>query len=286
VNRPRGLTSYNCIRLVGFAALAAAMLAWATPTALGAASGGTRFVEMPRITKLECTARCASSGAANGRAGLSSTLAIRDKGVLRLRVTHFESADRVIFYGARNTRRDDVRVSPRRATRTLLEVVIPKTASSGLVAIVADNGENSRAFRVSLRIVHDPITGPQTFIWPVRGPITGPFGEDRGDHIHAGLDIAAPDGTPIKAAAAGRVTLMAPSGGYGNFTCITHVTLTTCYAHQSRFGTAFGATVRQGQVIGYVGNTGNSFGAHLHFEVRNGTSPQSTPINPVAYLPR
>jgi len=258
----------------------------ALPSAAGAANGGTQFVEMPRISKLECSSRCSRSGAGNGRAGLSTSLSIRERGVLRLRGTHFESAERVIFYGARNTRADDVRVEPRRATRTLLEVVVPRSANSGPVAIVAVNGENTRAFRASLTIVKDPISGPQTFVWPVRGSITGVFGEDRGDHRHSGLDIAAPEGTPIRAASAGRVTLMSYYGGYGNFTCLRHVTLTTCYAHQSRFGTTFGATVRQGQVIGYVGNTGNSFGAHLHFEVRLGTSPQSAPANPVAYLPR
>jgi murein DD-endopeptidase MepM/ murein hydrolase activator NlpD len=59
------------------------------------------------------------------------------------------------------------------------------------------------------------------------------------------------------------------SGGYGNFTCLDHGGgLSTCYAHQSEFGTSVGAAVSQGDVIGYVGNTGNSFGDHLHFEVR------------------
>jgi murein DD-endopeptidase MepM/ murein hydrolase activator NlpD len=56
--------------------------------------------------------------------------------------------------------------------------------------------------------------------------------------------------------------------------------MSTCYAHQSRFGTSMGASVSKGQVIGYVGNTGHSFGAHLHFEVRiNGA-----PVNPANYL--
>jgi murein DD-endopeptidase MepM/ murein hydrolase activator NlpD len=126
--------------------------------------------------------------------------------------------------------------------------------------------------------------GNGSMIWPVNGPITGAFGEQRPGHIHAGVDIAAGEGTPIHAADAGRVVLMqgvGASGGYGNYTCVQHTaTMSTCYAHQSRFGTSVGASVSQGQVIGYVGNTGHSFGAHLHFEVRiNGA-----PVNPLGYL--
>jgi murein DD-endopeptidase MepM/ murein hydrolase activator NlpD len=123
--------------------------------------------------------------------------------------------------------------------------------------------------------------GSGQFIWPVNGPITGSFGEARPGHMHAGVDIAAPGGTPIRAAGAGRVALAAYTGGYGNYTCIQHSgSLSTCYGHQSRLGTSSGASVRQGQVIGYVGNTGHSFGNHLHFEVRVGGSP----VNPMGYL--
>jgi murein DD-endopeptidase MepM/ murein hydrolase activator NlpD len=126
--------------------------------------------------------------------------------------------------------------------------------------------------------------GNGSMIWPVNGPISGSFGEARPGHMHAGVDIAAGEGTPIRAADAGRVVLMqgiGASGGYGNFTCVQHTaTMSSCYAHQSRFGTSLGARVSQGQVIGYVGNTGHSFGAHLHFEVRvNGA-----PTNPMSYL--
>jgi murein DD-endopeptidase MepM/ murein hydrolase activator NlpD len=123
--------------------------------------------------------------------------------------------------------------------------------------------------------------GSGQLIWPVNGPITGAFGEQRPGHIHAGIDIAVPSGTPIRAADAGTVRLMGWVGGYGNYTCIQHTSsLSTCYAHQSRFATSNGASVSQGQVIGYTGCTGNCFGDHLHFETRvNGV-----PVNPLGYL--
>jgi peptidoglycan DL-endopeptidase CwlO len=127
--------------------------------------------------------------------------------------------------------------------------------------------------------------GSGALIWPVNGPITSPFCEARAwERCHPGIDIGVPAGTPIRAAAAGRVVLVqgaGASGGYGNFTCVQHTSvLSTCYAHQSRFATHVGANVSQGQVIGYVGCTGLCFGDHLHFEVRvNGAV-----TNPLNYL--
>jgi murein DD-endopeptidase MepM/ murein hydrolase activator NlpD len=117
-------------------------------------------------------------------------------------------------------------------------------------------------------------------IWPVNGPVTSPFGY-RWGRLHAGIDIGVPYGTPIHAAASGTVVLAGWTGGYGNYTCIDHGGgLATCYAHQSAYAVSTGAHVSQGQVIGYVGNTGHSFGAHLHFEVRiNGN-----PVDPLGYL--
>jgi murein DD-endopeptidase MepM/ murein hydrolase activator NlpD len=123
--------------------------------------------------------------------------------------------------------------------------------------------------------------GSGGLIWPVSGPITGVFGEQRPGHLHAGIDIAAGTGTPIRAAASGRVAIAGWVGGYGNYTCIQHSgALSTCYGHQSSIGVSVGQSVSQGQVIGAVGNTGNSFGSHLLFETRiNGA-----PVNPMGYL--
>jgi murein DD-endopeptidase MepM/ murein hydrolase activator NlpD len=122
--------------------------------------------------------------------------------------------------------------------------------------------------------------GSGQLIWPVNGPIVSGFGM-RWGRLHAGVDIAVGSGTPIRAADAGRVVLMGWVGGYGNYTCVQHTgSLSTCYAHQSSFGTSNGASVSQGQVIGYVGCTGHCFGDHLHFEVRSGGSP----VDPMGYL--
>jgi murein DD-endopeptidase MepM/ murein hydrolase activator NlpD len=123
--------------------------------------------------------------------------------------------------------------------------------------------------------------GSGRLIWPVNGPITGAFGEVRPGHIHAGIDIAVPIGTPIRAADSGRVVIAGWVGGYGNYTCIQHTaSMSTCYGHQSRIGVSVGQSVSQGQIIGASGNTGHSTGPHVHFEVRQ----NGTPVSPLAYL--
>ena len=122
--------------------------------------------------------------------------------------------------------------------------------------------------------------GSGGMVWPVNGPVVSPFGM-RWGRLHAGVDIAVPAGTPIRAAKAGRVILLGWTGGYGNYTCIGHGGgVSTCYAHQSSYATSNGASVSQGQVIGSVGCTGHCFGDHLHFEVRVGGAP----VNPAGYL--
>jgi murein DD-endopeptidase MepM/ murein hydrolase activator NlpD len=154
-------------------------------------------------------------------------------------------------------------------------------AEQARIAAVLRRAQQQAAARAPVPV--GPIVrGNGTLIWPVNGPITSPFCERRAwEACHPGIDIAAGMGTPIRAAAAGTVALAGPAGGYGNLTCIQHTgAMSTCYAHQSGFATGAGASVTQGQVIGYVGSTGFSFGPHLHFEVRmNGAV-----VNPLNYL--
>ena len=124
---------------------------------------------------------------------------------------------------------------------------------------------------------------PGRFAWPVRGRMTSRFGI-RGRRRHDGIDIAAPEGTPIAAAADGKVLFAGNQGtGYGNLVIIHHDDdMITVYAHCSQILVAEGQRVRQGQKIATVGSTGRSTGPHLHFEIRKRTKPR----NPLFFLPK
>lgn len=122
--------------------------------------------------------------------------------------------------------------------------------------------------------------GSGALISPIDGVLTSSFGS-RWGRLHAGIDVAVPIGTPIKAAAGGRVAIAGVVSGYGNYTCIQHsASLSSCYAHQDSIAVSVGQQVQQGQVIGRSGNTGRSTGPHLHFEVRR----SGTPVDPASYL--
>jgi murein DD-endopeptidase MepM/ murein hydrolase activator NlpD len=126
-------------------------------------------------------------------------------------------------------------------------------------------------------------SGYERPLWPLMGVITQRFSYRGPKNGHAGLDLAAPTGTPVYAALSGTVTF---SGwnvfGYGQLITIRGIDgRDYYYAHNSRRLVSKGQTVRQGQMISKVGSTGNSSGPHLHFEIRSGSSI----LNPSAILP-
>jgi murein DD-endopeptidase MepM/ murein hydrolase activator NlpD len=130
------------------------------------------------------------------------------------------------------------------------------------------------------------VVGTGQFVWPVNGRVSSPFGYRihpifHVRKMHTGVDLAAGMGTPIKAADSGTVVEAGWRGGYGKCVVISHGNgVATLYAHQSVLLVSVGDTVKRGQVIGKVGSTGFSTGAHLHFEVRvNGN-----PVDPMRYL--
>jgi len=119
-------------------------------------------------------------------------------------------------------------------------------------------------------------------VWPLVGPVNSRFGPRRG-RFHAGIDIGSPHYQEVVAAADGEVLYAADTGGaLGKAVVLQHgAALRTVYAHLSVVIAREGETVRQGQPIGGVGDTGRATGPHLHFEVRR----QGTPINPEDLLP-
>jgi murein DD-endopeptidase MepM/ murein hydrolase activator NlpD len=131
------------------------------------------------------------------------------------------------------------------------------------------------------------------FIWPEpQAQISQPFGPSTYwfeppygsyPHFHTGIDLVAPFGTPVLAADDGVVALVgSSSSGYGNYVVIAHSGgLNTLYGHLSTSLVKVGQTVTQGTPVGLEGSTGNSTGAHLHFELRINQSP----VNPAPYLP-
>lgn len=119
----------------------------------------------------------------------------------------------------------------------------------------------------------------QPLLRPVKGAVYSPFGP-RGGRMHQGIDIPGPSGTPIRAAAAGRVIAAGSAGAYGNQVVIQHPGgLQTSYAHLSSIAVSSGP-VEQGRIIGGMGTTGRSTGVHLHFEVRVG----GRAVDPLPYL--
>jgi murein DD-endopeptidase MepM/ murein hydrolase activator NlpD len=126
-----------------------------------------------------------------------------------------------------------------------------------------------------------PASSGARLVWPTAGRVTSEFGP-RWGRQHAGIDIGASTGTPIRAGADGTVFFSGWMNGYGNTVIIDHGGgFTTLYAHQSSIVARSGTRVSQGQLIGYVGSTGQSTGPHLHLETRvNGAAR-----NPRAYLP-
>ncbi len=150
----------------------------------------------------------------------------------------------------------------------------------------ARRDEERRAALLAGRPVPPSLAGPGAIGWPVSGTITSPFGMrfDPVQHryqLHSGIDIAAPQGTTLSAAADGRVIFAGWYGGYGNAIVIDHGGGTsTLYGHCSQIFVGVGQDVQRGQAIGAVGMTGDATGPHVHFEVRR----DGKPVDPLGYL--
>jgi murein DD-endopeptidase MepM/ murein hydrolase activator NlpD len=202
------------------------------------------------------------------------TIAVRTNQVRALRDRLLASENRLAT--ARSAKRDALRNVKESKAEFLHEVEGLQQASSALAAQIRAAQASSSSYSAP----GDTTPSAAGLIWPVNGPVTSGFGM-RWGRMHEGIDIGAPSGTPIRAAAAGRVVYAGWMSGYGNLVAIDHGGgISTAYGHQSSIAVGNGQIVSQGQTIGYVGCTGHCFGPHLHFEVRiNGA-----PVDPLGYL--
>ena len=126
-------------------------------------------------------------------------------------------------------------------------------------------------------------SGVPGFRWPVRGRVIAGFGPKPNGLQNDGINLAVPEGTPVKAADDGIVAYAGNElKGYGNLVLVRHSNgFVTAYAHASEIMVKRGDQVRRGQVIAKSGQTGNVSSPQLHFEIRKG----STPVDPTQYLP-
>jgi murein DD-endopeptidase MepM/ murein hydrolase activator NlpD len=122
--------------------------------------------------------------------------------------------------------------------------------------------------------------------WPANGHITSPYGrrehpQSGEDEFHSGVDIASSVGMPVRATADGIVSFSGWKGGNGNLVVIEHgLGFSTFYGHNKRVSVKVGQKVKRGDIIGYIGSTGNSTGPHVHYEVWR----ERRPVNPVSYI--
>jgi len=168
---------------------------------------------------------------------------------------------------------------------TALEEMIRERQREEAARRAAEEAQRRRAAQLAGQALPPPENNgaPGSFSWPVSGPITSPFGMRAnplgpGFEMHPGIDIGAPMGATVTAAAGGRIIWAKPYGGYGNAIIIDHGGETSSvYGHLSQIFVAEGQDVQRGQAIGAVGCTGRCTGPHLHFEVRvNGVAVDPT----------
>lgn len=222
--------------------------------------------------------------------------AILDNNEEKYYVSSFEEAEKVVndLKEKGSTNIESISISEKYETDlktlTSTEEVVSKLyvepVKTVTVAKNANAGSRARAsgsVNTSSKISGGKASLGISLIRPVSGTITSRFGVSSNIRrsSHTGLDIAAPTGTPVKAAASGTVTFSGWKGSYGNMLVISHGNgVQTYYGHCSKLYAKNGKTVSQGDVVASVGSTGNSTGPHLHLEIRvNGTA-----YNPQNYI--
>jgi murein DD-endopeptidase MepM/ murein hydrolase activator NlpD len=162
----------------------------------------------------------------------------------------------------------------------------PIDSATALATLEAKTALLEREMQIYERVVR--LRGTTPSLWPVVGKLESGVGgrrnpfSGRGWEYHEGQDIDAAYGTPVLAAASGKVIIAQYQRGYGNVVYVDHGNgLSTRYGHLSEINVNVGQSVERGAMVGKVGSTGRSTGPHLHYEVRINNQP----MNPREYLP-
>jgi murein DD-endopeptidase MepM/ murein hydrolase activator NlpD len=221
---------------------------------LAISAGGALQAVQPGLAGADASGRIAPAGALSGSSGIGSASLLGGRAAVVSR-----SSDRTLSAGTLQAAAD----------------AQAKQRDAALSASLHQAQKQSAQIRL-----HQWVLPVATGVYH----LTARFGDYSSlwSHFHTGLDFAAPTGTPIMAVAGGTITETGYSGAYGNRTIEALPDGTELwYCHQNEFGTSVGATVKPGQVIGYVGSTGNVTGPHLHLEVHPGGGD---PVDPYAAL--
>ncbi|MFH1808575.1 MAG: M23 family metallopeptidase [Pseudomonadota bacterium] len=216
--------------------------------------------KLREITRLNDPARGLAIGPVNEPMAIGGTFDV-DTGTFAVPPVNEDPARQQLEYALLESRLSGLAVETRRQEVTL--------------------GELSRYFDDQQNLLSNTPS-----VWPVRGWLTSEFGMRDDPYtgartMHLGLDISTADGKPVMAPATGTVAFAGDRGGYGNVVVIDHGRgISTFYAHLKEILVKPGDTVKRGDHIAAVGNTGRSTGPHLHYEVRL----NDLPINPVTYI--
>lgn len=257
---------------------------------------GTRAELAADERLLELARGQAEQGAARAR-----EVAVRAEQAVR-KVQDLAAQRRAVLASAEKHRAEDLLgyQQAQAASRALAERIRAAAAKAAAQRAEADRRKKAaeEAERKRRARAGQKPAAPQTerradrMLWPAPGRLSSRYGYRRhpiyGDRrMHTGIDIAAPDGTRVSAADSGVVTFAGYAGGFGNFVVVSHRTvdgrdLSTAYAHMESIAVREGQLVDRGDRVGGVGNTGNSTGNHLHFEVRLGGDP----VDPLNYVDR
>ena len=154
--------------------------------------GGTQYYETPKISALQCQAGCTRAA----KVSQTGWVSVKEKGVLRIRGLNMDSVGKVLFVGA-SGKADNVGVVPTTQTSRAVDVKVPQLANNGKIVLLDPAGHSSKPSDAAPAHPARSRRGQRPgLMWPlpVKGMITGVFGENRGDHMHTGLDIAVPPG--------------------------------------------------------------------------------------------